>query len=52
MAKVKDTRNSFERYLDRKLKDPEFRKLHERYKEELIRKIQDEFNKRKAKTTS
>ena len=48
---VKDTRSSFERYLDKKLEDPEFRKLFKIEKERLTRKIRVEFEKRKAKTS-
>ena len=48
---VRDTRNSFEKYLDKKLEDPEFRKLFEIEKERLTREIRAEFKKRKAKTS-
>ncbi|MBI2674494.1 MAG: hypothetical protein HYX22_02035 [Candidatus Yanofskybacteria bacterium] len=51
MAEVKDIRNSFERYLDKKLEDPEFRKLYEKDREKLARKIKREFDKRNPKTS-
>ena len=52
MAHVEYEINSFERYLAKKLEDPEFRRLYEIEKDKVTREIRKEFDKRNSKTSS